>query len=169
MRCSSLIVAGVMVFAGGAQAAAPVQSAPPLTGPDGAPVAFASLLGPEPLVVNLWATWCVPCRDELPSLVDLAAWLKPRGGRVILISLDQLAIEQVNWYLDRRLGLTLLDSYLDDSGKLEQHFNVLYYPTTLILDRDGTVLDTIEGSEDWNSRETHEYLAGLFPERDELR
>lgn len=169
MRYPALIVAGLLALTGGTQASPLTKSVPSLTGPDGTPVAFDALVGPEPLVVNLWATWCGPCRDELPSLVELAAWLKPHGGRVILVSLDEIAIEQVNWYLDRRLGLTLLDSYLDDSGKLEQHFNVLYYPTTLIFDSDGTLLATVEGGEDWNSSETREYLASLFPDRDDLR
>lgn len=167
MRLFPLVVAGVAALAVDAQAFQPWRPQVTIVAPDGQTVAFSDLTGPEPLVVNLWATWCGPCIEELPSLEALAGWLEPRGGRVVLVSVDQASAQDLNRYLERRLGLTELATYVDIAGDLERRYRVGFFPTTLILDGDGQVVDVIEGSADWASPAARQYLSRLFPGSDD--
>jgi thiol-disulfide isomerase/thioredoxin len=70
--------------------AAPAAADPPLIDPAGYPKVLARYRG-KPLLVNFWATWCEPCRDEFPMLVELAKRYKPKGLQVVGISFDDNA------------------------------------------------------------------------------
>lgn len=151
------LVLTLMLIASGASAEPPDPMGPRMVAPDGSVVTLDSTFGAQPLVVNIWATWCGPCREEMPSLAALDQWLERRGGRVLLVAAEQSPPEVVNKVLHERFGVTSLESYVDRAGLVTAAFGVEVYPTTIILSHDGTVLEVIEGASDWNdpSMQTH--------------
>ncbi len=101
---------------------------------DGAPLQLAALRG-EPLVLNLWATWCPPCRRELPMLVD--AGHRAQGVRIVLVDQRESAA-QVRGYLQAQ-QLQPRWLALDAGGALAARYQVPGFPTTLFFDADGTL------------------------------
>jgi thiol-disulfide isomerase/thioredoxin len=99
---------------------------------DGAPLRLRTLRG-EPLVVNLWATWCPPCRRELPMLVD--AGRRAQGLRIVLVD-QREAPATVRAYL-REAALQPRWLALDEAGALASRYQTPGFPTTLFFDADG--------------------------------
>jgi len=95
----------------------------------------------RPLVINLWATWCGPCRRELPVLAQ--AQQRMSGVRFVFANQGESAVV-VRTFLDAR-KLRLDHVLLDDSMQLSQHYNARAYPTTLFLDAQGHLRDTHMG------------------------
>jgi thiol-disulfide isomerase/thioredoxin len=98
----------------------------------GGVVALRSLQG-RPLVINLWATWCPPCRRELPMLVQAAA--NPRGVRIVLVNEGEAA-QTVGAYL-RAEHLHPPEVLLDPTQALMAHYRSPGFPTTLFIGADG--------------------------------
>ena len=114
---------------------------------DGNTVAFSQFSG-KVLVVNFWATWCAPCREEMPALQALSEQLDPERYQVIGISVDQdlnLVREFVLKYELRFLQLT--DSSMAVASDL---LGVGAFPQTLIVDGQGRVKLSIVGSQSWD-------------------
>ena len=102
-------------------------------------------------VINIWATWCPPCRAELPSLQSLSNKLDPEKFAVIGISVDEDA-DYVREFL-KDTGVAYLN-YLDSDRKIAgDQFGVDSYPQTLILRPDGVVVDRVIGARDWSNIE----------------
>jgi thiol-disulfide isomerase/thioredoxin len=107
---------------------------------DGRPVNLHELRG-RPLVINLWATWCGPCRRELPTLAQ--AQKRMPDVRFVFANQGESAAV-VRAFLDaQKLGLDHV--LIDDSMQLSQHYNTRAYPTTLFLDAQGHLRDTHTG------------------------
>lgn len=102
-------------------------------------------------IINIWATWCPPCRAELPSLENLSNKLDPEKFSVIGISVDEDA-DYVREFL-KDTGVTYIN-YLDSDKKIAgDRFGVDFYPQTLILRPDSTVVERVIGAQDWSSEE----------------
>jgi thiol-disulfide isomerase/thioredoxin len=101
------------------------------------------------VVVNIWATWCAPCRKELPSLENLEQVLNPQRFAVIALSVDEdpyLVREYLN---DKQIGLRW---YLDHGGQeVTTRLGVTSYPDTYIVGPNGTLLHRIGGERVWNT------------------
>jgi thiol-disulfide isomerase/thioredoxin len=111
---------------------------------DGKTVTWQSLQG-EVVVVNFWATWCKPCRKELPRLAALDRELAKSGGRVIAVSVD-LDRENVRRFAQaNHLELAICHDGPDGLAK-EMALEML--PTTLVLDRNGTTAYASTGADD---------------------
>ncbi len=102
------------------------------------------------LVINLWATWCVPCVAELPALAGLAARVQPAGILVIPASSDRGGAPVVVAYY-RKHGIEGLPVWLDPRGAAARAWGARGIPTTLILDRQGRERARLEGAADWAS------------------
>lgn len=107
---------------------------------DGRAVNLQDLRG-RPLVINLWATWCGPCRRELPTLAQ--AQQRMRGVRFVFANQGESA-GVVRAFMDAQ-GLRLDHVLVDDGMQLSQHYNARAYPTTLFLDAQGHLRDTHMG------------------------
>jgi len=100
-------------------------------------------------LVNVWATWCVPCRLEMPSMQRAYARLKPRGFRIAAVSVDEGPSEDVRKFA-RELGLTF-DLMQDRSTLIQQKFQMTGVPESFLLDHNGTIMKREIGAREWDS------------------
>lgn len=101
------------------------------------------------VVLNVWATWCPPCRRELPSLQRLTEKLDAEQFAVIGLSVDDDDHLPREYLIDRKIELV---SYIDrDMAIANGVLGVQVYPDTFIIGRDGTLQARIEGEREWDS------------------
>jgi thiol-disulfide isomerase/thioredoxin len=130
------------------------------TDPDGEPVSLADFRG-QPLLLNLWATWCAPCVVEMPALDALAA----RGDaiRVLAVSQDMEGQEaKVAAFFEER-RLKSLEPYQDKQLGLMEKLNAEVLPTTLLYDSEGREVWRVTGAFDWTGAEATKLLAEARP------
>ena len=125
------------------------------TGEDGAPKTLADFAG-RVVLVNLWATWCAPCRQEMPALDRLAAAAGGEDFAVVPISIDTGSADKPRAFLDS-IGVANLPLYTDPSTEIFQEMKrrslALGLPVTLLLDRKGCRLGHINGPAEWDSED----------------
>jgi thiol-disulfide isomerase/thioredoxin len=103
----------------------------------------------KPVLLNLWATWCAPCRREMPSLERLQARLGDKIT-VLAVSEDIGGNKAVAPFI-AKFGLKAVKTYLDPKSTLTQAFNVDGLPTSFLIDRRGRVIGRVEGEAEWDS------------------
>ena len=113
------------------------------------------------VVLNLWATWCIPCRAEMPTLDRLQAQLGGPGFEVLALSIDRGGRKAVDPFF-RQVGIAHLAKYLDPSGKAAGRLGVLGLPTTLLIDPKGRELGRLVGPAEWDSAEMTAFLRKLI-------
>ena len=101
-------------------------------------------------LVNIWATWCLPCRDEMPSMQSLYDSLGTKGFRIAAISIAEGSSEDVVAFA-QKLGLTF-DILHDRSGTIERLYQTTGVPESFLLDRRGILVKRVIGAHDWSSR-----------------
>lgn len=102
------------------------------------------------VVLNLWATWCVPCRQEMPSLDRLQAKLGGPRFQVLAVSIDKQGATVVQPFY-RELGLQSLGIYLDPSGQAPSVLGVEGVPVTLLINAQGREIGRKLGALEWDS------------------
>jgi thiol-disulfide isomerase/thioredoxin len=139
--------------------AAPLP-APPLSFADqsGKTVTLADFRG-RVVLVNLWATWCAPCIQEMPSLARLQARLDRLA--VLAISEDRRGAEVVSPFVEK-LGLSGLGIYLDPKNDVDHALGVEGLPTSILIDRDGRILGELQGAADWDSPNMVKLIEGYL-------
>ena len=101
-------------------------------------------------LVNIWATWCLPCRDEMPSMQALYDSLAGQGFRIAAISIDEGSPEDVVAFA-QKFGLTF-DILHDRSGTIERLYQTTGVPESFLLDRRGILVKRVIGAHDWSSQ-----------------
>lgn len=101
------------------------------------------------VVLNLWATWCAPCLEEMPTLDHLQQQLGHLGVVVIALSLDRGGPEVVSAYYKEN-GIANLDVYVDPTMRAQSELNVIGLPTTILIDRDGNERGRLVGPAAWD-------------------
>jgi len=104
------------------------------------------------ILLNLWATWCVSCRTEMPTLARLNRRLGSSQFEVVALSVDRDGLEVVKPFF-AEVGITDLTIYLNPTGDSIRLFKVTGLPTTVLIGRDGTELRRWIGPKDWDSPE----------------
>jgi len=106
------------------------------------------------VLLNLWATWCVPCRKEMPALDALQAKLGGPDFEVVSINIDTRDVDKPRAWL-KEVGVNRLSYYADSSAKVFQELKAVGkafgMPTTLIVDRNGCELAVLAGPAEWAS------------------
>jgi thiol-disulfide isomerase/thioredoxin len=121
----------------------------------GAKLTVADFKG-RPILLNLWATWCIPCRAEMPALDRLQAAKGGPGFEVVAVNVDTARLERRAAFLDS-VGVKSLTRYADPSGDafetLHKDGKALGLPVTLVIDKDGCEVGAVEGGAIWDSAE----------------
>ena len=113
------------------------------------------------LILNLWATWCGPCRQELPSLQRLADRLDPARFELVLLSVDDDEHRVREFLIERKMRLTsLLDPDMSVAGGV---FGVRLFPSTYFIRPDGHIVSLIEGDREWDSPEVLAEITDMLP------
>lgn len=102
------------------------------------------------LVLNVWATWCPPCRREMPALEQLSKTLDPKRFAVVGISTDEDALLAEEFL--RQTGITFTN-FLDPGGKIAKSIGMQVYPETFLISADGVLLRRMPGFQEWGSAE----------------
>lgn len=147
----------------------PAQVAPPLVEGQAFPssvLEFISRGSDSPqslqgkfLILNIWATWCPPCRREMPSLDRLSKMLDPNHFAVIGLSTDADAILASEFLMQN--GITFAN-FFDRNGKEVRQLGMKVYPETFVIAPDLTLLRRMTGLHDWSSPEMVSMLEGLY-------
>ena len=104
------------------------------------------------VLLNLWATWCVPCRQEMPTLDRLEARLGGKDFLVIALSIDRKGVDAVRDFY-REVGVEKLAIYLDPSGKGSRGLAIPGVPATLLIDQEGREVARKMGAAEWDGPE----------------
>jgi thiol-disulfide isomerase/thioredoxin len=126
---------------------------------DGAPASLAEHAG-SALVLNLWATWCAPCRAEMPSLQRLADLFAAGDLAVVAISID----DDLNLVREFLLRYAIRFPVYADTLQppVRSRLGVTAYPTTLLLRRDGRIAEVVTGERDWAAAAMIAHLEALL-------
>ncbi|HLN23131.1 MAG TPA: TlpA disulfide reductase family protein [Patescibacteria group bacterium] len=113
------------------------------------------------VVLDFWASWCQPCREEFPALDRLQGQLGARGVVVLAVSVDRRGLPAVDkFYSDLRVAH--LDKFLDDTQEMATSMGIRGLPTTLVIDRQGLEVARIEGPAAWDSPEMEAVLESML-------
>jgi thiol-disulfide isomerase/thioredoxin len=111
------------------------------------------------LVLNVWATWCPPCRKEMPSLQQLSQTLDPQRFAVIGLSTDADALLATEFLTQG--GITF-NNFFDQNGKMSKQLGLKLYPETFLIGQDGTLARRVTGLQDWSSPEMLVLLEKIY-------
>jgi thiol-disulfide isomerase/thioredoxin len=113
------------------------------------------------VLLNVWATWCAPCLDEMPSLDALQAAMASRGLTVIALAEDQEGAVSVPAFY-RRQGLTHLKVYLDPSGLAIRRLRLRGIPTSLLINPQGQLIGRAMARVDWSTSDNIAFLEKII-------
>ena len=102
------------------------------------------------VLLNVWATWCEPCRVEMPSIEKLHHDFGPQGLAVVAVSVDDAGTEERVREFAKELGLTF-EILHDPSRTTAANYQITGYPETFVIARDGTIRKKVIGAADWSS------------------
>lgn len=114
------------------------------------------------VLINLWATWCAPCRKEMPDLDKLQAELGSDKFEVVAISVDRSGVNGAKKFLEQ-IGVTKLALYADPTAKLAGELKVLGLPATLLVDAEGREIGRLLGPADWASDDAKALVRSVVP------
>ena len=112
------------------------------------------------LLINFWATWCAPCKIEMPSLEKLYRQFKSDNFDMIGISNDMFGARVVRPYI-KATNLTF-PMLLDQRMIASRQFGIVSLPTTVLIDPQGIIIGVLQGAEDWSDPETLLYFKNLL-------
>jgi peroxiredoxin len=115
------------------------------------------------VLLNIWATWCGPCRVEMPSMQALHEALGPRGLRIVAVSIDDPGAEQGIREFADEYGLTF-EILHDPAGEIRRTYQTSGVPETFVLGADGIIRKKVIGAANWNSPANRALVESLLAE-----
>ena len=134
------------------------------TDPQGGEFHLADFKG-KTVLVNFWATWCAPCRKEMPMLSELQTEFAGDTFEVVTIATGRNSIPGITRFF-AEIGVDNLPLYLDPKQKLARDMGVLGLPITLILDPEGSEIARMRGDAEWNSDSAKAIIRALIAPAD---
>jgi thiol-disulfide isomerase/thioredoxin len=133
---------------------------------DGQPRSLSDFHG-KVVLLNIWATWCTPCRKEMPTLDRLQAALGGADFEVVALSIDR-RMEAVRKFF-AEIGIQKLAMYVDSSAKATRQLGAVGLPTTLLIDHDGRETARLIGPAEWDSPDIAAFLRCVIAGDDAAR
>ena len=121
-------------------------------------VSLSSLKG-KPMLINFWATWCPPCRDEMPYMQQIYAEWSDKGAAILAINIGESSSTVSEFMNKYDLSLPVL---LDTKGDVAGKYNIRAIPTTYFIDKDGIIREKTIGSFQ-NKAQIEERLRKIIP------
>ena len=112
------------------------------------------------LIINFWATWCAPCKKEMPSLNNLAENMKYGDVRIITVASGRNSKEAIESFFSDN-DLVNLNKFRDPKGKIAMSYGVTALPTTVVIDPSGKEIGRIIGDIDWNTENIRAFFRNL--------
>ena len=126
----------------------------------GQPVSFLEEYRGDVTLVNIWATWCGPCKEEIPALDTLYRALKDKGFRIAAVSIDTEDSVAVRTFLEQ-FGVAF-DVLHDQSRAIEQIYQTTGVPESFLIDRDGRIVRIVYGDHPWASPSNRRIIEELL-------
>ena len=170
------VVLGIVILLGATLAAATHflrdELFPVSVGMDAPPIAGATIVGPKRtktladykgrvVLLNVWATWCEPCRDEMPSMEKLHREFGAQGLAIVAVSVDDPGNEKAILAFAKEFNLTF--EILHDPGKVTaRHYQVTGYPESFIIGKEGIIRRKVFAAADWSSETNRALIRELL-------
>jgi thiol-disulfide isomerase/thioredoxin len=123
------------------------------------PLKLSGLKG-KVVLLNFWATWCPPCRGEIPSMMKLNSAMAGKPFEMVAVSIDEGGVPEIEAFF-KASGYSL-PTYTDPGGAAQKAYGITGVPETFIINRNGVLVKKIIGPLAWDSAETISYLEGLM-------
>lgn len=116
------------------------------------------------VVLNIWATWCVPCRREMPTLDRLQTVLGGPGFQVVAVSIDRGGVDAIRKFY-AEIAVQHLGTYVDKSGQILREIGAIGLPATLVIERSGKEVARIVGPAEWDSAGIVQFIRTLVEQQ----
>jgi cytochrome c biogenesis protein CcmG, thiol:disulfide interchange protein DsbE len=137
--------------------------APDFTATDlttGRPVSFRDTYQGHVTLVNIWATYCIPCRQEIPAMDSLYQSLHSRGFRIAAVSIDPLPAADVKAFADQyHISFDILQ---DSTGRIEELYRTTGVPESFLVDQQGRIVRIVQHAAEWNAPEVRQIVTRLL-------
>lgn len=111
-------------------------------------------------LVNIWGTWCSPCRQEMPAMDSLYRSLAARGFRIAAVSIDEPSLDEVRKFvIVHQIAFDVLN---DATGKIKEIYQTTGVPESFLIDRSGHIVRIAQLAAPWNSAENHRIIEELL-------
>jgi cytochrome c biogenesis protein CcmG/thiol:disulfide interchange protein DsbE len=119
------------------------------------------------VLINIWATWCPPCRVEMPSIEKLHEAYAGKGLKVVAISVDDAGTDSLvrEFVKEYKLSFEVLHDVGGQEGKVSRDYQTTGYPETVVIGRDGVIRKKFLGATDWNSPQNRALIERLLAEK----
>jgi cytochrome c biogenesis protein CcmG, thiol:disulfide interchange protein DsbE len=143
--------------------AAPAKSLPSfkLKSMNGQTVASSSLLGKGPVIINFWATWCIPCMQEMTALKPIYEKYKAQGLQVVSISIDDAKTQSKVPAVVQSKGWPFL-ILMDPNKEAYDKCSISNAPEMLVVDKNGKIVDRHQGYAPGDEKKTEKLIRGLL-------
>lgn len=123
------------------------------------PLKLSDLKG-KVVVLNFWATWCPPCREEIPSMMKLNSAMAGKPFQMVAISIDEGGVPAIESFF-KQSGFSL-PVYIDPDGKAAKTYGITGVPETFIIDKNGILVKKVIGPLAWDSADAIAFFEGLM-------
>lgn len=123
------------------------------------PLKLSELKG-KVVLLNFWATWCPPCREEIPSMMKLNSAMAGKPFQMVTISIDEGGVPDIEaFFKDTKFTLP---TYTDPGGTAQKIYGVTGVPETFVIDKNGVLVKKVIGPLAWDAPQNISYLEGLM-------
>jgi thiol-disulfide isomerase/thioredoxin len=119
------------------------------------------------VLLNLWATWCAPCRKEMPGLDELQAKLGSSDFEVVALAVDRVGAEGARKFLDQ-VKAARLALYVDSTARAGLALKAIGMPTSILIDREGREVGRLTGPAEWESEDAARLIKAVLDQHSEI-
>lgn len=138
------------------------QPAPEIVvnGMNGSPLKLSDLKG-KVVLLNFWATWCPPCREEIPSMIKLNNIMAGKPFQMVAVSIDEGGKPAIESFFQTS-GFSGLPAYTDPDSRAAKVYGITGVPETFIINKNGMIVKKVIGPLAWDSPDVTTFLEGLL-------